>query len=125
MSKFWVTVFAIAVVFAVGMSVPCPAYTPQDRAIRAAKDAAQNMGIAVGEAEVIYDPDNKKWEERVAIIEKTPSDPNHGKLPHGILYNKKYDTILLDFKEGAKDADTWAFIDEDTGDVLTIYQEKR
>ena len=99
--------------------------TPQERAEKAAKDAAGKMGITVGEAKLIYDPENKKWEERVLTIEKTPADPNYGKLPKSVLYNKKYDTVLLDFKEGAKDADTWVFVDEETGDVLTIYQERR
>ena len=77
-----------------------------------------------GGAALIYDADNKKWEERSSAIEKAPADPNYGMLPHGILRNKKYETVLLDFEEGAKHGDTWVFIDKDTGDVLTIYQER-
>lgn len=124
MKRLWFTVIAIAVMFVVACGSSM-AITPQEEAIRVAKEAASNKGIMVGEAEAIYDPLNKRWEEKVAAIESMPSDPNYGKLPHGMLYNRKYETVLLNFKEGAKEADAWVFIDKDTGDVLTIYQEQR
>lgn len=125
MKRVWIIAFVVLVAVSIGTCGVSMADTAQDRAIRAAREAAQSRGIIVGEAEIIYDADNKKWEERVAAIEQLPADPNHGKLPHGMLYNKKYETVLLDFKEDATDADVWVFIDKDTGDVLTIYQEER
>lgn len=124
MGKRW---FAIAVIgimlFAVSSTV-CVAESPQERAERAAKIAAEDAGIIVEEAQLIYDPQNKRWEERVAAIEEDPADPNHGKLPHGMLYDKKYETVLLDFKEDADSADAWVFVDKDTGDVILIYEEE-
>jgi hypothetical protein len=124
--KRWFGVVAVVVILLLaGIQAQCLAETTEEKAVRIAKEAAQEMGIVVSEAELIYDPSNKKWEERVVAVEALPADPNHGNLPHGVLKEKKYDTVLLDFKEDAKEADVWVFIDEDTGDVLTIYQEKR
>jgi len=114
----------MGVVLCVAIGTACMALTPQERALRTAKEAVQKEGIVVGEADIVYDSENKRWEERVVAIAKLPADPNHGKLPHGVLYNKKYETVLFDFKEGAKYADTWVFIDKNTGDALAIYQEK-
>lgn len=117
-----VAVFVASVVVTGGLSF---AATAQERAIMKAKEAAQDKGIIVGDAELIYDSGSKKWEERVAAVESMPSDPNYGELPHGMLYNRKYEVVLLDFKEDAKEADAWIFMDKDTGDVITVYQEKR
>lgn len=125
MKKGALGIIVAAVLLAAALAVPCMADTAEERAVMKAKEAAQNKGIIVGEAQIVYDPSNKKWEERVVAIEQLPADPNHGMLPQGMLYDKKYETVLLDFQEGATEADTWIFLDKDTGDVLTIYQEKR
>jgi len=118
-------VVVIAVILGVALSISvAEASTHEDDVKMLARPAAEQQGIVVGEAELIYDVDNKKWEERVAAIEQEPADPNYGLLPHGMLYNKKYETVLLDFKEGAQSADAWVFVDKDTGDALTIYQEQ-
>jgi len=125
MKKLFVLMAVAVVAFLVGMHAVSAASAEEPAAVKAAKAAALKEGMVVGEAEVIYDPINKKWEERVLAIERLPANPNHGVLPHGVLLNKKYETVFLDFKEGAKDADTWIFVDKATGSVLTIYQEKR
>ena len=95
-----------------------------EEAIARAKKAVEEKGIVLEQVEIIYDEDNDKWEERVEYIEENEADPNHGVLPHGILKNKEYQAVLFDFVEGAPTKDVWVFIDEDTGDILTIYQEK-
>jgi hypothetical protein len=118
-------VMAAIVLLLAGMQAFCLAQTPEEKALQTAKEALEKEGIVIAEAQLIYDPSNEKWEERVVAIEELPVDPNHGNLPHGILREKKYDTVLFDFKEGATQADVWVFLDEETGDVLTIYQEKR
>lgn len=124
MGKAWFAVAVIGIMLFAVSSTVCVAESPQERAERAAKVAAEDAGIIVEEAQLIYDPQNKRWEERVAAIEKDPADPNHGKLPHGMLYDKKYETVLLDFKEDADSADAWVFVDKDTGDVILIYEEE-
>ena len=124
MKKWWsvgvVVVLVLAVVCGISM-----ADTAEERAVSAAKAAIHAQKIVEGDAVIVYDPENNKWEERVAVVAKMPADPNHGKLPHGMLYNKKYETVLFDFKEDATEGDVWVFIDKDTGNVLTIYEEKK
>lgn len=124
MGKMWFAVAVIGVMMFTFSNTACMAESPQERAERAARVAAEDAGIIVEEAQLIYDPQNKRWEERVAAIEKDPADPNYGRLPHGMLYDKKYETVLLDFKEGADNADTWVFVDKDSGDVILIYEEE-
>ncbi|MFA5038315.1 MAG: hypothetical protein WC732_01395 [Candidatus Omnitrophota bacterium] len=123
MRKWYFMVMA-ALVLSFAGAAACLAETAEEKAVKTAKEAALKEGVAIAEAELIYDPSNQKWEERVVAIEALPADPNHGNLPHGMLQNRKYETVLLDFKEGATEADTWVFLDKDTGDVLAIYQEK-
>ena len=125
MKKIVLVLCAAFAVAAAVITASCMADTPEERAIHAAKRAAEERGIVTGDAEIIYDPVSKRWEERVAAIESLPQDPNHGKLPHGVLYNKKFETVLLDFKDDAKEADAWVFVNPDTGDVITVYQESR
>lgn len=125
MRRCWFVALAAVVLTLAGPQALCLAQTAEEKAMETAKQAAGQEGIVVGEAELIYDPSNQKWEERVAAIEALPSDPNHGNLPHGVLRSKKYETVLLDFQEDATEADAWVFIDKDTGDVLAVYQEKR
>ena len=124
MGKAWFVAAVIGVMLFALTSTVCMAESPQERAESAARIAAEDAGIIVDEAQLIYDPENKRWEERVEAIEQDPADPNHGKLPHGMLYNKKYETVLLDFKEDADTADAWVFVDKDTGDVILIYEEE-
>lgn len=125
MKKTWSSVMAVSILAVAAAAAVCLADTPEERAIVTAKEAVKARGIMAGDAQIIYDPSGNRWEEKIAVIESSPSDPNHGYLPRGMLYERKFETVLLDFEEDAKDADTWVFIDKDTGDVITIYQEKR
>ena len=86
--------------------------------------AVQDKGIVLEEVDIIYDEENALWDERVMAIEGMPSDPNHGNLPSGILAEKKYQVVFFDFLEDAPTKDVWVFVDKDTGELITIYQEK-
>ena len=96
----------------------------KDEIIDIAVDAVQDKDIVLDDVSIIYDAENKSWSERVFAIEKLPADPNHGNLPHGMLTNKKYQAVWFDFKIDAPTKDVWVFVDTDTGDVITVYQEK-
>lgn len=91
--------------------------------IAVAKDALTGKAIAFEDAVVIYDKDNQRWIGWGEIVAKTPSDPNKGNLPQGVLKEKKYHTVYFDFEETKRD-DVWVFVDADTGNVLTVYEEK-
>ena len=116
----------VALVICLSFSAPCSMakVTTKDAIITKAKQAVEKYGIVYEGAEIIYDKDTKKWEERVLVIEKEPANPNYGILPHGILLNKRYEVVLFDFKEGARKGDVWVFVDPVTTNILTIYQEK-
>lgn len=88
-----------------------------------AKKALGDKGVAVIDCDIVYDEQNKAWEEWGVYVENTPDDSNHGYLPQGILENKKYQAVYFDFREDAKE-DIWVFVDPVTGDVLTIYEKK-
>lgn len=94
---------------------------PQDEVIAIANTAIVENGITVGEdVNVIYDEGGKLWSERVGYLADEDTSPNHGILRQGFL--KNYKVVLYDFKEPLKDV--WVFVDKDTGDVLTVYQEE-
>jgi len=90
----------------------------------AAVKAVKDKGIALEEADVIYDEENALWEERVAAIEEAPADPNKGNLPGGVLAEKKYQVVYFDFPDEVPTKDIWVFVDKNTGGVITVYQEK-
>ena len=115
--------FLLLTVFVASLAPAYAADLTETEVIAVAKDALTGKAIAFEDAVVIYDKDNQKWIGWGEVIAKTPSDPNHGNLPHGILSSKKYHTVYFDFEETKRD-DVWVFVDADTGDVLTIYEEK-
>jgi hypothetical protein len=88
-----------------------------------AKKALADKGVAVVDCHILYDEQNKRWEEWGLYLERTPNDANHGLLPHGILASKKYQAVYFDFYDDSK-KDAWVFVDLLTGDVLGIYEEK-
>lgn len=111
---------ASSAVFAQGEAKGLSEDAIKDTAIKAVQDA----NIILEEVEIIYDQDNALWEERVMVIEEMPNDPNHGNLPGGILAEKKYQAVFFDFVEEAPTKDVWVFVDQDTGEVIAVYQEK-
>ena len=86
--------------------------------------AVQDKGIVFEEADIVYDEENALWEERVMAIEEAPADPNKGNLPGGVLAEKKYQVVFFDFADDAPTKDIWVFVDKDSGEVITLYQEK-
>ncbi|MDI6606715.1 MAG: hypothetical protein QME65_06215 [Candidatus Omnitrophota bacterium] len=90
----------------------------------AAIKAVQEKNIVFEEADIIYDEENALWDERVMVIEETPNDPNYGNLPGGVLAEKKYQAVFFDFPEESLTKDVWVFVDKDTGEVITVYQEQ-
>ncbi|MBL7151267.1 MAG: hypothetical protein ISS32_00930 [Candidatus Omnitrophica bacterium] len=97
---------------------------PEEQLKAVAIKAMQDADIVLEDVEIIYDEENALWEERVMMIEEMPSDPNHGNLPGGILVEKKYQVVFFDFAEESPTKDVWVFVDQDTGEVITVYQEK-
>lgn len=117
-------VFALLVAMAATSVVPVFAGNLSETEVVAiAKDAVTGKGIAAEDAIVIYDKDNQKWIGWGEIVLNNPQDPNHGNLPKGILNEKTYHTIYFDFEETMRN-DVWVFVDDDTGDVLAIYEVK-
>ena len=90
----------------------------------AAIKAVQDKNIVLEEVDIIYDEENALWEERVMVIEEMPNDPNYGNLPGGVLAEKKYQVVFFDFLEESPTKDAWVFVDQDTGEVITVYQEQ-
>jgi hypothetical protein len=91
--------------------------------IAVAKDALTGKAIAFEDAVVYYDKNNENWIGWGELVAKNRSNPNHGKLPHGILDTRKYHTVYFDFAEN-KRKDIWVFVDADTGECITIYEIK-
>jgi len=115
--------FLLLAVFAASLVPAYAADLTEAEVIAVAKDALTGKAIAYEDAVVIYDKENQKWIGWGEIIAKTPSDPNYGNLPHGVLSSKKYHTVYFDFEE-TKRKDIWVFVDADTGEALVIYEIK-
>lgn len=115
--------FLLLAVFAASLVPACAADLTETQVIAVAKDALTGKAIAYEDAVVIYDKENQKWIGWGEIIAKTPSDPNHGNLPGGVLSSKKYHTVYFDFEE-TKRKDIWVFVDADTGEAIAIYEIK-
>ena len=88
-----------------------------------AKQALSDKAIALEDVNIVYDENNKQWEEWGTIVAQTPNDANHGLLPKGVLESKKYQAVYFDYIDDAK-KDIWVFVDAQTGDVLTVYVKK-
>ncbi|MDD5495777.1 MAG: hypothetical protein PHP46_01595 [Candidatus Omnitrophica bacterium] len=118
----------VVMVLMLCMALPaffCAAEEVSKKAIvDAAQDALEAQGIVLADVNVVYNEANGQWEEWGMYVQRTPADPNHGLLPHGVLMNKKYQTVFFDFREDSPVKDTWVFVDCDTGEVLAIYQMK-
>lgn len=95
----------------------------RDDIVEKAKQAAADQGIAVVDCNIVYDEENKTWEEWGEYIQRTPNDNNHGNLPHGILESMNYQAVYFDFYDDAK-KDVWVFVDPATGDALLVYEKK-
>jgi hypothetical protein len=95
---------------------------PKEEIIAIATASVQDkeQGIKLDEVQVIYDQDNKLWEERIGKMTELNNSPNFGVFKKGFL--KNYRTVYFDFKEPL--ADIWVFIDKDTGEVLEVYKER-
>lgn len=88
--------------------------------IAIAQDELDGRGIVYEEATILYDGANERWEEFGKVVEMSPADPNYGNLPHGVLSNKKYNTVYFDFVDDDEN-DIWVFVDPDEGEVLAVY----
>jgi hypothetical protein len=95
----------------------------KDDVITKAKGALADKGVAVVDCNIVYDENNKAWEEWGVYVSQTPNDKNRGYLPHGVLQSKKYQAVYFDFYDDAK-KDIWVFVDIETGEVLGIYTKK-
>lgn len=114
---------ALVVAFFLASSDCEAAKATKEKMIANAKDALQAGGVNLVGVNIIYDDGNTFWQERMAFLE-TDNTQNHGILPHGILTKKKYQVVYFDFAESSPIADTWVFMDPETGDVIGIYEEK-
>jgi hypothetical protein len=85
-------------------------------ATQAVKDKEANVKLE--EVQIIYDQDNKLWQEHIGKMTELDKSPNFGLFKKGFL--KNYKTIYFDFKDPLPDI--WVFIDKDTGEVLEVYR---
>lgn len=92
---------------------------PKEQIIAIATAAAEEAGVAIEEAEIIYDEGGQLWDERTGFIVGEDESPNHGILRRGFL--KNYRVVYYDFKQPLNDV--WVFVDKDTGEVLAVYKE--
>lgn len=115
--------FFLVGILLLGVSAIAYAAKTSDELKAAATKALEDKGAVLTEVDVVYDEGNTMWEERAAYLE-TDTSINHGVLPHGILQGKTYQVIYFDFVETSPTEDTWVFLDPETGDVITVYEEK-
>ena len=120
LSVLLMVVFMAACVLQCGI---CEAKATKDQMINKAEEALRAGGVDLVGVNMIYDDGNTLWEERLAYIE-TDTSQNHGILPHGVLRNKEYQVVFFDFVASSPTEDVWVFLDPDTGDVISIYEEK-
>jgi len=91
----------------------------KEQLIGLATQAVEGKGFSIEEVNVIYDEGGKLWSERLGALAMENTSSNYGILKEGFLRN--YRIVYFDFKEPLKDV--WVFIDRDTGEVFTVYQE--
>lgn len=91
----------------------------KEKVIAIATAAVQEKGIKIDSVNIVYDEGGQLWSESLGKAVVEDKSPNYGILKNGFL--KNYRVIYFDFKEPLKDV--WVFIDKDTGEVLTVYQE--
>lgn len=95
----------------------------KEQIVENAKDTLEAGGVDLRGVNIIYDDGNTFWQERIAYLEQDTSQ-NHGILPHGVLREKTYQVVFFDFVESSPIADTWVFLDPETGEVIGVYEEK-
>jgi len=84
-----------------------------------ATQAVKGQGFSLNEVDIIYDEGGKLWAQRLGAVRAENTSPNYGILKEGFL--KNYRIVFFDFKEPLRDV--WVFIDKDTGEVFSVYQE--
>lgn len=94
--------------------------SPKEEIIAIAKGAVEGEGIKLDDVQIIYDEDNKLWQEHIGKMTELVNSPNFGIKKKGFL--KNYRIVYFDFKEPLPDI--WVFIDKDTGEVLEVYKVK-
>ncbi len=95
----------------------------KSEALEKAKTYVQDAGKTLEEVDVIYDDGNTMWSERVVVLEQNAE--NKGILPHGMLVNKDYQVVYFDYVETSPQGDMWVFLDNATGDIITMYEESK
>lgn len=95
----------------------------KEEIIGRAKAALADKGIGVVDCNILYDESNKSWEDWGMYVSRTPNDNNKGYLPYGILETYNYQAVYFDFYDDAR-KDVWAFVNPETGDVLTVYEKR-
>lgn len=88
-----------------------------------AQKYVQDAGATLEGVDVIYDDGNTMWQERAVVLEQNVE--NKGILPHGMLVNKDYQVVYFDYAETSPQGDIWVFLDNTTGDVITMYEESK
>ncbi len=119
-SRTVILLLAVMLLFCAGVAFCETKELSKEQIIAIAEEAVRGEGYKVDEAQVIYDEAGERWCETFGFVGFEDTSPNHGILKKGFL--KNYMIVYFDFKEPVKDV--WVFVDKDTGEILTIYQEK-
>jgi len=117
--KLVLLLLTVFVFTAVVVSFAAESDFDQDKIVSIATEAVKAKGIEVKDVNVVYDIDGQLWSDRLGAVGFEDTTPNHGILKQGFL--KNYKIVFFDYIEPLKDV--WVFIDKDTGEVLTVYQE--
>lgn len=115
-----ILLLAVMLLFCAGVAFCQTKELPKKQIIAIAEEAVREKGYKVDEAQVIYDEGGRRWCETFGFVGFEDTSPNHGILKRGFL--KNYKIVYFDFKEPVKDV--WVFVDKDTGEILTIYEER-
>lgn len=119
--KVSVILAALVVLFSLTLAAAAEKELSRGQILDVAVKAAEQKGIVLKDVDIVYDEENDRWEERMVYI-KEDTTPNRGIFDQG--YSKKYQAILLDFEETAPTKDVWVFVDRETGEVVTFFEEK-
>ena len=109
------SLFIVAALF----SYAAAADFTQDQIVSIATEEIKAKGFEIKDVNIVYDVDGKLWSERLGTVGFEDENSNKGILKKGFL--KNYKIVYFDYVKPLKDV--WVFVDKDTGDVLTVYQE--
>jgi hypothetical protein len=90
----------------------------KEEIIKSAVEALEGEGENLENRALVFDEENKLWEEKIKTINKKMK-PNYE-----FLKNENYQAVCFGLLKGWHGGDIWFFIDKNTGKVLKIYGEE-